>query len=148
MKNTPGNLRANPLWKEVFKLSEYFYSILDEITDNNPEEQWTTVSKLRSAANDCLFYTAQAIANPTIDAAEYDWSGARKNLFALQSLYLFAGKQKFLKLDPEIVVTIDNLIAEIDSNLEESKKAFEHKSKAELDPWKEKYRIWKEMQND
>lgn len=148
MKEVPNKLRTNPLWKDAYALVEYIYGKIDEIVDNFPDEKWTTISKLRNSANDSLFYIAQSIGNAATDGAEYDWSNARKSLFALQTMYIFAGKQKFLKLDPDIVIRIDRLLEKIDAGFEISKREVERKTKKELEPWLEKYRLWKEMQDD
>lgn len=148
MKDVPNKLRTNPLWKDTYELVEYIYGKIDEIIDNFPDEKWTTAAKLRNSANDSLFYIAQSIGNIATDGAEYDWSNARKSLFALQTMYIFAGKQKFVQLDPEIIVKIDELLKKIDSGTETSKKEAERKTKKELEPWLEKYHLWKEMQDD
>lgn len=147
MKDVPSKLRLNPLWQDVYELVVHIYGKIDEIMDNFPDEKWTTASKLRNSANDSLFYIAQSIGNTSIEAAEYDWSNSRKSIFALQTMYIFAGKQKFLELDPDIVVRIDKILEKIDSSIEASKKEVERKNKKELEPWLEKYRLWKEMQN-
>ena len=63
-------------------------------------------------------------------------------------MYIFACKQKFLELDPEIVVKIDKLLKEINANIATVKKEAENKAKKELEPWLEKYSLWKEMQGD
>ncbi len=146
MKDIPNELRKNSLWKGTYELVVHIYGKVEEIIDNFPDEKWTTATKLRNSANDSLFYVAQSIGNSTIDGADYDWSNARKNLFSLQTMYIFAGKQKFLELDPEIVVKIDKLLNEVDASIAISKKEAENKTRKELKSWLEKYRLWKEMQ--
>ena len=108
------SLSNDPLWKEMYFLADYIYGQLDELADNFPDEKWNTVSKLRSSASDSMFYVAQATGSFTNDTAEFEWNSACKNLFALRSMYVFAGKQKFLSLEPGIVVRIDKLISEIE----------------------------------
>ncbi|HSW80039.1 MAG TPA: four helix bundle protein [Candidatus Saccharimonadales bacterium] len=148
MKGVPNKLRANPLWKDTYELVVYIYDKIDEILDNFPDEKWTTAIKLRNSANDSLFYVAQSVGNTIAEGAEYDWGNARKSLFALQTMYVFAGKRKFIQLDPEVVVKIDELLEKIDTGIETSKKEADNKTKKELEPWLEKYRLWKEMQKD
>ena len=147
MKDVPHTLRTHPLWKGTYELIEFMYGRIDEIIENFPNEKWATATKLRSSANDSLFYVAQCVSGTSSDGAEYDWSNARKSLFSLQTMYVFAGKQKFLELDPEIVVKIDELIQMVDTGIKTSRKEAEDKSKKELEPWLEKYRLWQQMQD-
>lgn len=147
MKDMPNKQRSDPLWKDVLALAEHIYSAANEIIDNFPDEKWNTANKLRNAANDSLFYVAQATGNTAMEGAEYDWNSARKNLFALQTMYIFAGKQKFLDLDPDIIIKIDKLLAKVDESIAVSKKAADLKDKKALKPWLEKYRLWQEMQD-
>jgi len=60
-------------------------------------------------------------------------------------MYTFAAKQKFLELEPEIIVKIDSLLEEIDKKIASSKKETQNKNKEELEPWLEKYRLWQKM---
>ncbi|PLS81789.1 hypothetical protein CYG49_01450 [Candidatus Saccharibacteria bacterium] len=146
MKAVPKKLREDPLWKETLALTEYMYGKVDELTVNYPEEEWASANKLRNSANDSLFYVAQALGNTEASASEYDWSYARKNLFSTETMYIFATKQKLIDLEPEIVVRIDRLIEAIDSLIEKAKEDAETKTKRELEPWLEKYRLWQQMQ--
>jgi len=145
--NLPNKLRTNPLWKGTYELVEFIYGKIDEIIDNFPDEKWATATKLRNSANDSLFYVAQCVSGSSSDGAEYDWSNARRSLFSLQTMYLFAGKQKFLELDPEVVVKIDELLQKVDEGIKSSKKEAESNAKKELEPWLEKYKLWQKMQD-
>lgn len=147
MSNTTKKLRENPVWKETYAIVEFIYSKVDEIVANNPDEKWATATKLRNSANDSMFYVSQAVGSAEANAREYDWNGARKNLFAVQTMYIFATKQKLLELEPEMVVRIDRLIESVDSELIKTKKDTEVKRKKEMEPWLEKYRIWQQMQD-
>lgn len=51
------------------------------------------------------------------ETSAYDWSNVRKHLFSLQAMYIFAGKQHFFALDPDIVIRIDKLIQQADENV-------------------------------
>ena len=110
-------LRENPIWKETYEIVEAVYGQLDKLIEDFPEEKWATASKLRNAANDSLYYISQAVGNALIETSSYDWSNARKHLFSLQSMYIFATKQKFLAIEPQLIVRIDNLIQQIDTNI-------------------------------
>jgi site-specific recombinase XerD len=144
MKNQE-KLTENPLWKAANVLAEYMYSKLDDF-EQFPDEKWNTERKIRNAANDVIFFIAQAAGNALPDAAEYDWNNARKNLFALRTMYTFAHKQKFVTVDPDIIVKIDGLLANIDNEIGNTKREIEKKSKEDIKPWLEKYQLWKEMQ--
>ena len=144
MKNE-NKLTKNSLWKEANAIAEHMYSKLDELA-HTPDEEWNSERKIRNAANDVIFFVAQAVGNFLPDAAEYDWNSARKNLFALRTIYTFAHKQKFISLEPEIVVKIDGLLAMIDKEIIAARQEIEMKSKKDMEPWLEKYRLWKDMQ--
>ncbi len=147
MKDTPNKIRDDELWKDVYSLVAHMYGIIDDLLANYPDEQWTTVSKLRNSANDSLFYASQATGSASPESSQYEWNNTRKNLFALQAMYTFAAKQKFFELEPEIIVKIDGLLEQVDKKIALSKKAHEAKNKEELEPWLEKYRLWQQMQD-
>ena len=138
-------LTENRLWKEANAIAEYMYGRLEEF-EQTPDEKWNTERKIRNATNDVIFFIAQAVGNFVPDAAEYDWNNARKNLFALRTMYTFAHKQKFIALNPEIVVKIDELLANIDAEIAATKDAITSKTRKDMEPWLEKYRLWKEME--
>lgn len=144
MKND-NKLTDNALWKEANAIAEHMYAKLEEL-ERTPDEKWNSERKIRNAANDVIFFIAQSVGNYLPEAAEYDWNNARKNLFALRTVYTFAHKQRFISLEPEIVVKIDKLLADIESEIDKTKKEAEAKSKQDMEPWLEKYRLWKEMQ--
>lgn len=146
MKNIPKKIREDVFWQDVYKLVEYIYSKIDSLIVEFPAEEWATASKLRSSANDSLFYVSQAVGNIAPEVGKYDLSNARKNLFTLQSMYTFAAKQKFLDLEPELIVELDKILAEIDERIDTSDKELKKKNKEELEPWLEKYRLWQKMQ--
>lgn len=145
MKNIPKRIRDDELWKNVYALVEYMYGKVEDVITNFPKEEWTTASKLHSSAIDSLFYISQAVGNDAPEISRYDWSNARKYLFSLQTMYIFAAKQKFFELEPEVVVKIDNFLDEVDKRIAASKKEAEKKNKDELEPWLEKYRLWQKM---
>jgi len=147
MKNNPTKIREDALWQDVYKLVRHIYDKIDELIANFPMEEWVTASKLRNSAIDSLFYTSQAVGSVSPETRLYDWSNARKNLFSLQSMYTFATRQKFLEMEPEIIVKIDTMLEEIDIKLAASKKEAKKKNDEEIEPWLEKYRLWQKMQD-
>jgi hypothetical protein len=145
MKSVPHKIRDDKLWKDVYTLVEGAYAKIDDLIAGFPDEQWTTAAKLRNAASDSLFYVSLATGSAAPETGQYDWSNARKNLFALQAMYTFAAKQKFFELEPEVVVKIDSLLEQIDKKLHESKAQWDKRNQEELEPWLEKYRIWQKI---
>lgn len=144
MSKKVSTLESNPLWKQAADIASYVYSILDTFP---AEEDWDTKRKLRTSANDLIFYVAQALgveANP--NAAKYDWINARKQLFALKALYHFSYKQSFIELEPEFMVKLDKLTTEVDNQIAEVGKRVESEQAEESKAWIKKYETWKEMQ--
>lgn len=146
MKDVPEKIRSDSLWQNTYQVTSHIYGMIDSIVTNFPDEEWNTASKLRNAANDSMMYTSIAVGNALPEVSSHDWNYARKYLFTLQSMYTFAGKQKFLELDPELIVKIDDILAEIDARLAESKIAAASKRDEELEPWLEKYKLWRKIQ--
>lgn len=136
-------LENEPLWVETCAIVEYIYSLLHELPE---EEQWTTTQKLRAGSNDLLYYLSQAISNSSPGALEYEWSNVRKQASGLKAMYRFAGKQKFIDLDPEIMVRLDKLLTEIDKKVVAGYKQTQATYESEITQWRKKYEIWKEMQ--
>lgn len=147
MTSNQKNLRDDVLLKETTEITEYMYDVVLKQFGEFSEEKWNSENKIRRAANDAMFYVAQAVGSTTSDATEYDWSSARKNLLSLQAMYVFAGN-RFIELDPSIVNRIDKLIEKINKEIEKSQREVENKTKKELEPWLEKYEIWKAMSGD
>jgi hypothetical protein len=135
----------SPIYKEATGIAEYMYSNVLSQFDEFSQERWNTEKKIRDASNNIVFYVAQSVGSSTLAGTEYEWNLARKNLFALRAMYVFSDKQKFLKLAPEIVVRMDNLLVKIDGEIEASKKEIDRLNKEELKPWLEKYKLWHEM---
>lgn len=139
-------LRNDPLWQEVFRLAESMYDNLQKL-ENFPEEKWTTEAKLRGAAFDTLFYLAYALASgeDNTSGVLFDWNNARRSLFALQTVYLFACKQQFLTLEPEIVVQMDQLLQKYKARIDTACKEQVRRDQADKEYWLKKHHLWKEM---
>jgi hypothetical protein len=64
-------------------------------------------------------------------------------------MYRFAGRQKFIDLDPQIMVRLDKLLIDIDAQriaaMEQEKKHLDTERQDGLKPWLEKYEIWKQI---
>jgi len=147
MRNNNSHLRDTPLLKEATEVTEYMYDVVLNQFGDFSEEKFNTESKIRRAANDVMFYVAQAVGSTTKDATEYDWSNARKNLLSLQSMYIFASK-RFIEIEPSVVTRIDKLIKQVDQEIKKTKQEISDKTKKDLEPWLEKYKLWKEMSEE
>jgi hypothetical protein len=62
-------------------------------------------------------------------------------------MYTFAAKHKFLDLEPELIVELDKILAEIDKRIDDSDRESKKKNNEELEPLLEKYRLWQKMQD-
>ena len=126
-------LEDDPLWREASALAEYMYERLSELPD---VEQWGATSKLRHTALDLMFYTAQAVGNATPTGTEYDWGNVRKYACSLQTMYRFACRQKFLNLEPSVMVRLDAFIAGIDERVTAAYAQTKARNEAEYLRWR------------
>jgi len=55
--------------------------------------------------------------NASPSSLEFDWGNARKSVCSLKTLYRFVCRQKFIELEPSIMVRFDKLIEEIDASV-------------------------------
>ncbi len=135
-------LDKQPLWIKTSEVVEYMYGKIDELPDY---EKWTTAIKIRNASSDLLFAIAQALGDSSPAATEFGWSQARKHATSLKAIYRFACRQKFLEIEPGIMVKLDEILDLIDT---EVKDAFSRTKKAnleEIESWQKKYKMWEEM---
>jgi len=145
MKESTQELRSNPLWKEAFAISEYIFDQFDS-SSSVLNEKWDTTNKIRNSTNDMMLHISMAVASSEGAAAKYDWNSARKSLFAMQTMYLFACKQDFMDLEPEWIVRIDKLLEKIDDEFKKSVREIDNQFQEEMDQWLQKYKIWKKIQ--
>ncbi|HSW75259.1 MAG TPA: hypothetical protein VLG16_05335 [Candidatus Saccharimonadales bacterium] len=135
-------LPEEPLWQEANQLADFFYSLIGDFPDT---EQWYSAAKIRSACLDMLFYTSEALGSPQPSTAETDWSHAAKAVSALRAIYPFTGRQGFTKTDPDIVLRLDKMLKLIGQEVSLAHKHFTQVNAADLDLWREKYKIWKKI---
>ncbi len=138
-------MKENSLLNEVSAIAKAMYRVADAIETEQLDEKWRTASKLKNAANDSYFYAAQVTGGGKNQAQEFDCINAKKHLNTLKAMYIFANKEQMVELDPELVVRIDKLVANFDTEQEASQKEMKHKTEEELKPWLEKYRIWQKI---
>jgi hypothetical protein len=117
-------LEDTPLWQLSNEVAEHVYARLTEMPE---EERWDTTAKLRTAASQLLYNIAVALGNTAPASTEYDWAQANKQLFGLKTMYRFAGRQHFFKIDPDIMLKLDELIRIVE---DETAKAFKQSKAA------------------
>lgn len=146
MSNEQPSNEEDSLLREAEKLTEYMYEKLADFPD---EEKWYTATKLRSAAVDFIFFVSIAVGNTNPVGREFDWINARKFTTAVTTIYRFAGRQKFIELDPAIMVRLKALSKQIDAIVVKARKNSEHfrteEAKKDLQPWLEKYNIYRQL---
>jgi hypothetical protein len=59
-------------------------------------------------------------------------------------MYRFAGKQKFIELDPQIMVRLTKLIEQIDTKVMAAYKQTKEHNQADFEQWHERYKMWGE----
>lgn len=135
-------LEKSPLWKDVNEIADHVYAKLAELPE---EEKFYTGANIRSSVSYMLQYTAQALGSGTPTGAQYELGNARKHVSSLKTLYRFAAKQKFFELDPAIMVKLNAAIKAIDDELHEAQAQTERANDQELEQWRKKHKLWKEM---
>jgi len=139
-------MKENVLLKGISAIASFMYDVADEIeADYSLDEKWRTASKIKDAANNSYFYTAQVVGAGEGKALKHECIYARKDLKALKAMYIFAAKQGMTKLDPEMILKIDSLVVGLDKAYDTSEEELVRREKEELKPWLEKYRIWQEI---
>ena len=133
-------LEDSPIWREACDIAELMYNKLGDLPES---EKWDTTAKLQHEANDLMLHVSHAVGGSSVNSNEYDWSSARKSVSALKTIYRFAGRQKFIELEPEIMVRFDKLIVLIDQEIIKTYKQSEADKEKDLDYWQEKYKLWK-----
>ncbi|HEY4963857.1 MAG TPA: hypothetical protein VIH90_04140 [Candidatus Saccharimonadales bacterium] len=146
MADKSSDLTKNKLWTSAFSIAEDVYNKIDNEFGDLQDEKFNTNRRLRTAANDVLFYISQAISSSMPETAEFDWNFAKKNLFSIKTLHIFGVKRGFLKADPYLIKRIDQLTNSVDKNIESSTAERQKREAKDLEPWLEKYRLWKLME--
>ncbi|MGC1176977.1 MAG: hypothetical protein WA843_02805 [Candidatus Saccharimonadales bacterium] len=138
-------LEDYPIWKETSEIVEYMYGQLGEFPD---DEKWNTKIKLQNTSNELLFTMAQALGDSAPANKEYIWSQVRKSATALKAMYRFACRQKFLSIEPEMMVRLDKLLKQIDAEVEKAYKRTKAANLEEIEFWQKKYHMWQEMTHE
>ncbi len=142
-------LEVHPIWKEANDLAEYIYA---KLADFPEDEKWHSQLKLRTAVTELIFYVAQAVGSCLPLSAQYDWANSRKYAAALKTMYRFVGRQKFIKLDPEIMVRLEKLVQDIDKEIiksaDQDEQQYQRNYKKDMKPWLEKHAIWQTISRE
>ncbi|HSX31040.1 MAG TPA: hypothetical protein VLE99_03935 [Candidatus Saccharimonadales bacterium] len=150
MSKQPGpeieTVEESVIWREACDLAEYMYGIVHELREHG--EEFRTESKIKYSANDLMFYVAQALGNAIPSGAQFEWGNARRNLSSLKTMYRFAGRQKFLVIDPAIMVRLDKLNKLIEAEIQKAAAKTKAANEAQLSVWREEYSLWRKMNQD
>jgi hypothetical protein len=138
-------LEDEPIWQIANELAEYFYSILPNFPE---EEKWNSESKTRQEANNLVFSAGEALGNIAQTISDYEWGSVRKAASGLKTIYRFAGRQKFITIDPDIMVKLNKLLALIDVQVIVAFEASEAYNQRELERWRERYQLWKQLETE
>ncbi len=95
-----------------------------------------------------MFYVAMALGNAGPSNIEYDWGQTRKYIYALITLYRFAGRLKFIDLDPDIMVRLKKLNDQIDAQVNHAYKQTDTFNRKELERWRKKYQMSKGISHE
>jgi hypothetical protein len=144
MPPKPLKLETEPLWKEACSLAEYMYGKLAEFPE---EEKWQSENKLRTEANNLLYFISQGLGNASPSNREYEWGLARRSISALKTIYRFATRQKFIELEPEIMVRLDGLLKLIDVEVAKAYADTEAYNKQDMADWRKKYELAKKARS-
>ena len=135
--------KISTLTDQSIEVASYIYKVLPDFP---AEEEWNTVSKLRNAANDLMFYCAEAEGQLDKHSAKYEWGSACKSASGLSALCRFTIKQKFIDFDLDIMVAIENLISATKANYQIALQLDDEKEEKQMDNWLKRYKIWKETE--
>lgn len=142
MNNNPPpeliQLEDSSIWQDVCAIAEKIYVVLPALPE---EEKWNLGAKLRQSANDAMYFTAYAVGNTSPTGNEYDWGQTRKCLAALKTLYRFCGRLKFTQIDPDIMLTFDDLQKRVDAEVKKAHEKTEAYQKNDLQHWRKKYEL-------
>jgi hypothetical protein len=115
--NKKPELEKIPLWKLVTKIANYADDLLVEL----PEvEKWGMESKIRGRSLDLTSDIAEAYGS--IDPRDQKWlfGAARRDLFGLKNSLKAAHRRKYVNIDPDIMVAIDQAVDQVDKEIQRS----------------------------
>jgi four helix bundle protein len=121
-------LEDDKLWQLASELAEFFYGQLTELPE---EEKWGMESKLRQRSFQLTSDIAEGIGS--IDPREkmYSYGLARRSLFGIKNVYSLANKTDDLKMDPEVMVKIEETTKLLDQEIMDAS--------ANIDAWYEEF---------
>lgn len=138
-------LENNPIWKEASKIAKYVYEVLGEIPE---DERWQTGHKLHMSANYLLHTVSAAIGSLGPSGTEYEWGNAHKHAVSLRAMLDFAYKQKFLPVNADLMVSLDKLIKQLNTEFERATKQSQDAQKEETARWEKHYDLWKKANDE
>jgi hypothetical protein len=108
-------LEDSTLWQSANKIADYVYELHDQLPAELKAE---TLYKLRGRALDLTAGIAEAEGSVSLGDIEYETGQARRVLFGIKNSYKYLVDQHHLELNPEFMIQLDSLIADIDARLQ------------------------------
>jgi hypothetical protein len=108
-------LEDDRLWLQASKITNAAYGVLDTFPE---DERYLTVPRLRQHASSLVDEVAQGVGSIDPRDIQYHLGHARRDLFGIKSVYKASYDNGLLKLEPEQMVSLDKLIADINNRLE------------------------------
>jgi site-specific recombinase XerD len=107
-------LEDSAIWRGADKIAQKVFEIFDQL----PEEEKALLKwKFCNRAFDLTSDIAEACGTFVPKDAEYSLSMARRALFSIKNTYLYLAKRGIIEIDPQFVVDIDKLVADIDAEV-------------------------------
>lgn len=113
------SLSDDPIWEMVASISQYVYAQIEHFPE---EEKWGMASTMRRHAFDITNDVAEAAGSPDPRDRMHHYGRARKALFALKSVLTMAKRMKYIQIDPEQMVSIEDVIKQIDQQFDNAQR--------------------------
>lgn len=111
----PVKLENNELWRLASEITNAAYAAIDLFP---ADEKYVNASRLRQHAGSLVDEVAQAVGSIDPRDIQYYLGHARRDLFGLKSVYRTSHDVGILKLEPEQMALIDELITKVGARLE------------------------------
>lgn len=108
-------IEDSPLWKAALEITNAAYPKIDQYPE---EEKWQTVPRLRQHASSLPDEIAMAEGSVDPRDVQHYLGHARKELFALKSIYKVSHDNHLAEVDPDQMVKIDALASKINARLQ------------------------------
>lgn len=109
-------LDQDPLWREALRIASAARENAGKLPD---DERWGMVSKMYFYGTEIVGEAAAGVGAIDPRDVKINLGRLREQLHALKGMYIYGHKTGLLQLDPEEIVHIDTLVADIDDKLKD-----------------------------